>query len=70
LQAPGERREPLTKCGVLPTAIGPYRILEEVARGGAGLVLRAQDPGVGREVAIKVLNKVREELAKAAETSD
>ncbi|MCA8924918.1 MAG: tetratricopeptide repeat protein [Planctomycetes bacterium] len=34
--------------------IGPYRVVEEIARGGAGVVFRAQGPG-GETVALKLL---------------
>jgi serine/threonine-protein kinase len=33
--------------------IGPYQVLAEIARGGMGKVVRARDPELGREVAIK-----------------
>ena len=35
--------------------IGPYRVLSEIARGGAGVVYRAQGPG-SRPVALKLLS--------------
>jgi serine/threonine protein kinase len=35
--------------------IGPYQVMGEIGRGGMGVVLRALDPAIGREVAIKVI---------------
>ena len=35
--------------------LGPYRILGELGRGGMGTVFRADDPGLNRHVAIKVM---------------
>ena len=35
--------------------LGPYRLIEELARGGMGVVYRAHDPRVDREVGLKLL---------------
>ena len=44
----------------LPSNLGHFNLLDEIAHGGMGAVLRAFDPTLNREVAIKVL---RQELA-------
>lgn len=41
----------------IPTDLGRYRIEEELARGGMGLVLRAIDTKFGRAVAIKIMSR-------------
>jgi tetratricopeptide (TPR) repeat protein len=47
---------------VVGSAIGRYRLISRIGRGGYATVWRAQDPLLGRSVAIKVLN---EELASS-----
>ena len=38
------------------SCVGPYEIVGLLGRGGMGSVYRATDPGLGRDVAIKVLS--------------
>ncbi len=50
-------REPDTKHGL--THIGPYRVLELIAKGAMGLVYLARDEQLDRPVAIKVIQPSR-----------
>lgn len=42
----------------LPAAVGPYRVVERLGRGGMGVVYRVEQPELGRHVALKILPSV------------
>ena len=51
----------------LPETIGTYQVRKELGRGAFGVVYRAHDPALRREVAIKVLNRDALSSPKAVE---
>ena len=51
----------------VPARIGKYTVDGEIGRGGAGIVYKARDVSLEREVAIKML---RPELAQEPDAQD
>jgi WD40 repeat protein len=56
---------PALAVEAVPLAVGRYEIVGEIARGGMGVVYRATDRGLNREVAVKVVRAVFHNSAAA-----
>ena len=52
---PPPRRAPDTGTPRLPKDLAGYELLEEIGRGGMGVVVRARDPRLDRPVALKII---------------
>src|SRR5262245_24263547 len=65
VQEPLQLREPVDSreeqnsatpsASSLPSRVGRYEVLEEIAHGGMGAIFRVRDPDLGRTLAMKVL---------------
>jgi tetratricopeptide (TPR) repeat protein len=48
----------------LPRTIGPYRVLQSIARGGSGQVFEVEDPSTGEHLALKLLMNEQASFAR------
>ncbi|MGO9837302.1 MAG: protein kinase domain-containing protein [Polyangiaceae bacterium] len=62
-QAP-PRKVDTTATMVTSRPQAPFRLLREIGRGGAGTVYEAEDPDLGRHVALKVYHRVDRDRAQ------
>ena len=55
LDITGGRSRPVPGRTVLPPKLGRYQIVDEIGKGAMGVVYRARDPMINREVALKAI---------------
>src|SRR5262245_58433737 len=67
VREPAEVQEPLAVSIADPDHAGRYHLLDEIARGGMGAVLRGHDPSLGRDLAFKVLLPEHTQRAEVVE---
>ncbi|HET6583145.1 MAG TPA: serine/threonine-protein kinase, partial [Nannocystaceae bacterium] len=63
----GARTQPFVLTPRTGDRIGRYVVVHELGRGGMGTVLRARDPQLGRDIAVKLLRRRAAELPDGAE---
>ena len=52
---PGDRSRSGAGDGKVPSRLGRYQLVDEIGKGAMGIVYRARDPMINREVALKVI---------------
>jgi serine/threonine-protein kinase len=55
LTAAGDRTGPVLVAGPIPERLGRYQIINAIGKGAMGIVYRARDPRISRDVALKAI---------------